>query len=65
MDRRLEDFGHGLSATSANDRDGFIIPKVDVAETEAGLEQAAKLSGFDEKDMSLDIHDSALPTSLL
>jgi HSP20 family protein len=62
MDRMLEDFGRGFPqsvAGGARER-GFLSPKVDVAETEAGLELTAELPGFDEKDVSLEIHDGIL-----
>ena len=60
MDRLLEDFGRGLPAAFTNEKGGFLVPKVDVAETEAGLELTAELPGFDEKDVALDIHDGVL-----
>ncbi|MEJ2411341.1 MAG: Hsp20/alpha crystallin family protein, partial [Novosphingobium sp.] len=60
MDRLLEDFGRGLPAAASGGKDGFVIPKVDVAETDAGLELTAELPGFDEKDVALDIHDGVL-----
>ena len=58
MDRLFEDFGRNLPA--AGGKSGFLIPKVDVAETDAGLELTAELPGFDEKDVSLDIQDGVL-----
>lgn len=60
MDRLLEDFGRGLPAAFSSSKNGFQIPKVDVAETDAGLELTAELPGFDEKDVSLDIQDGIL-----
>ena len=60
MDRMLENFGQGFPAASSATRSGFLLPKVDVAETEQGLELTAELPGFDEKDVSLDIHDGVL-----
>lgn len=60
MDRLLEDFGHSLPASFASSKSGFVLPKVDVAETAVGLEVTAELPGFDEKDVSLDIHDGVL-----
>lgn len=60
MERMLEDIGHGVPAPFGNDKGGFVIPKVDVAETDSGLELTAELPGFDEKDVSLDIHDGVL-----
>ena len=60
MDRLLEDFGGGLPSAFTSEKGGFLLPKVDVAETESGLEMTAGLPGFDEKDVSLDIHDGVL-----
>src|SRR5262249_21709255 len=60
MDRMLEDFGRGLPAAVIRGNDEFLLPKVDVAETDAGLELTAELPGFDEKDVSLDIHEGVL-----
>ncbi|WP_324741648.1 Hsp20/alpha crystallin family protein [Tsuneonella sp. CC-YZS046] len=60
IDRLLEDFGRDLPAALSSNKGGFIIPKVDVAETDEGLELTAELPGFDEKDVSLDIHDGVL-----
>jgi HSP20 family protein len=60
MDRMFEDFGRGAPVPFVAGRDGFLIPKVDVSESEAGLELTAELPGFDEKDVSLDIHEGIL-----
>jgi len=61
LDRLFEDFGRGWPAAGGGGgKDGFLVPKVDVAETEAGLELTAELPGFDEKDVTLDIHDGVL-----
>ncbi|MCX7865102.1 MAG: Hsp20/alpha crystallin family protein [Novosphingobium sp.] len=60
MDRLLEDFGRGLPTTWTTDKPRFLLPKVDAAETDEGLEITAELPGFDEKDVSLDIHDGVL-----
>jgi HSP20 family protein len=59
MDRMLEDIGRGVPSAFADDK-GFIIPKVDVSESDAGLELTAELPGFDDKDVSLDIHEGVL-----
>jgi HSP20 family protein len=60
MNRLFEGFGQRLPAPFESGKQGFIVPKVDVAETDAGLELTADLPGFDEKDVSLDIHDGVL-----
>jgi HSP20 family protein len=60
MDRMLEDVGRGIPAAFVQGKEGFVAPKVDIAETDAGLELTAELPGFDEKDVSLDIHEGIL-----
>lgn len=60
MDKLLEDFGQSLPAAAGETKGTFLLPKVDVAETDAGLELTAELPGFDEKDVSLDIHEGVL-----
>lgn len=60
MDRLFENFGHGFSSPMAFDTDGFLSPKVDVAETDKGLELTAELPGIDQKDIQLDITDGIL-----
>lgn len=62
MDRLLVDFGRSWpsATTQAGEQKNFLLPKVDVAETDAGLELTAELPGFDEKDVSLDIQDGVL-----
>ena len=61
MDRMLQDFGSNLPETAPfGGKQGFMLPKVDVAETEEGIELTADLPGFDEKDVSLDIHEGVL-----
>lgn len=64
MDRLLEDFGRSWPGASGREGrgegGGFMLPKVDVAETEQGLELTAELPGFDEKDVTLDIQEGVL-----
>lgn len=60
MDRMFEDFGRNWPVNFTEGKDGFVLPRVDVAETDAGLELTAELPGFDEKDISLDIQDDVL-----
>jgi len=59
MDRLFDDFtkGRALPATSGA---GFLTPKVNVAESDAGLEVTAELPGIDQKDIDLDITDGVL-----
>lgn len=57
MDRLFEEFGR-WSPTVASD--GFLNPKVDIAETAEGLEMTAELPGVAEKDIDLEIEDGVL-----
>ena len=59
MDRLLEEFGRAVPAQNQG-RDAFLLPKVDVAETDSGIELTAELPGFEEKDVSVDLHDGVL-----
>src|SRR5512143_2907388 len=59
MDRLLGGFDTGWPAVTTGQQ-GCLLPKVDIAETDAGLELTADLPGYDEKDVSLDIHDGVL-----
>lgn len=58
MDRMLEDFTRSWPA--APERNGFLSPKVNIAETDAGLEVTAELPGIDEKEIELDIANGVL-----
>lgn len=60
LDQFLEDFARAWPAATTQEKNGFLIPKVDVAETDAGLELTAELPGFDQKAISLDIQNDIL-----
>jgi HSP20 family protein len=61
LERLLLDVGQRWPfAGLAGEKHGFLLPKMDVAETEAGLELTAELPGFEDKDVSLDIQDGIL-----
>lgn len=60
LDRLVDDFGRGWPPLNARESKGFLLPKVDIAETDTGLELTAELPGFDERDVSLDIHEGML-----
>jgi len=61
MDRVFEDFTRDWSLPGPYaGAGGFLSPKVDVAETEKGLEITAELPGIDEKDIDLDLSDGVL-----
>lgn len=59
MDRLFDDFTKGWSLPETTG-DGFLTPKVDVVETETGLEMTADLPGIDRKDIELDVTDGVL-----
>lgn len=63
MDRLLEDFGRSWSG--AGTREGaasgsYLMPKVDVCETDQGLEMTVELPGFDEQDVNIDVQENVL-----
>ncbi len=59
MDRLFDDFAKGWNLPEGS-ATGFLSPKVNVCETEAGLEMTADLPGVDQKDIELDITDGVL-----
>jgi HSP20 family protein len=59
MDRLIESFSRDWPVPAAT-RGGFLSPKVDVAETDKGLEISAELPGIDQKDIALDLADGVL-----
>lgn len=59
MDRLFDDFTRGWKLPAMPET-GFLTPKVDLVETEAGLEMTAELPGIDQKDIELDITDGVL-----
>jgi HSP20 family protein len=60
MDRLFDSFTRDWSAPAAVSGSGFLTPKVNVSETDKGLEMTAELPGIDQKDISLDIADNVL-----
>jgi HSP20 family protein len=60
MDRLFEDFtrGWGLPANLATS--ALLSPKVNVAETDKGLEVTADLPGVDQKDIEINLADGIL-----
>lgn len=60
MDDLFESFTRGWALPATFTDNGYLTPKVDVAETEAGLEVTAELPGIDVKDVSLDLEDDML-----
>ena len=62
MDRMIDSFSRnwGDQPWSARLPGTFHSPKVDVAETDKGLEITAELPGIDQKDIELDLADGVL-----
>lgn len=60
MDRMFEDFTRGWAVPEAFRGNGFLSPKVDIAETDKGLELTAELPGIDEKDIDLELAEGVL-----
>ena len=60
IDRLFDDFGRDWGFSMARNGNGYLTPRVDVAETEAGLEMTAELPGVDPKDITLDVADGVL-----
>jgi HSP20 family protein len=60
MDRMFDEFSRGFGTPSAEVENGFLAPRMDVAETEKGLEITAELPGVDPKDISLDVTDGVM-----
>lgn len=58
MERLFEDFSRGGAVGPVGQ--GFLTPKVNIAETEKGLELTADLPGVDQKDIDLDLTDNVL-----
>lgn len=53
----FKDFGAVPSVWGGN---GVAVPKIDVKETEKGIEVSAELPGVDEKDIELELDDDVL-----
>lgn len=60
MDRMFADFARGWGAPTTTMPASFLAPRVDVAETDKGLELTAELPGVDYKDIDLDLTDGVL-----
>lgn len=61
VNRAFEDMFKGIGALPAVwGGNGVATPKIDVKETEKGLEVSAELPGVDEKDIELEIDDDIL-----
>lgn len=58
VDRLFDSFARDLPTPAVPK--GFLSPKVDVAETEQGLEISAELPGVEQKDIQLDLTEGVL-----
>jgi len=59
IDRMFDEFGR-WNMPFAQSNESFLSPKVNVAETDKGLELTAELPGVDQKDIDLDLTDNVL-----
>jgi HSP20 family protein len=59
MDRMFEGVPRAWPAAGITSA-GFLTPKVNIAETEAGLEVTAEFPGIDPKDIDVDVTDGVL-----
>jgi HSP20 family protein len=60
MDRMFQDFGREWPQAAPSGTSGVLSPKVNVAETEKGIEITADMPGVDPKDIALDLADGVL-----
>ena len=59
LDRFFDDWPRTWPAPTGKEGD-FVAPRVDIAETEAGLEMTADLPGVAQEDISLDLADNVM-----
>lgn len=63
MDRLFEDFSHSFGMPSLREtfgEDRFLMPRLDVDETEKAYEISVELPGIDEKDLEVSVADGVL-----
>lgn len=60
INRMFDDVWRGHNLPAAFGGVGYLAPKVDIKETDTGLEVSAELPGVDEKDISVELLDTAL-----
>jgi HSP20 family protein len=60
MDRMFDDFTRGWVVPATFGTSGMLSPKVNVAETDKGLEVTADLPGIDQKDIEINLADGIL-----
>ncbi|TDQ78961.1 HSP20 family protein [Dongia mobilis] len=60
FDRLFDDMFKGFGALPSVWGEGAAAPKIDVKETDAGIEVTAELPGVDEKDVTVELADDLL-----
>jgi len=60
MNRLFEDFARDWAVPARFGSSDFLSPKINVAETETGLELTAELPGIEPKDIQIDLADGIL-----
>lgn len=60
INRMFDDVWRGHHLPAAFGGEGYLALRVDVKETDKGLEVSAELPGVDEKDISVELHDDML-----
>jgi hypothetical protein len=60
MDRMFDDFTRGWAVPATFGTSGMLSPKVNVAETDKGLEVTADLPGIDQKDIEINLANGIL-----
>ena len=60
MDQLFDSFTRGWGLPTLASGDTFLSPRVDIAETETGLEMTAELPGIDPKAIELELEDDML-----
>ena len=60
MDQLFDSFTRGWALPMLSSNENVLSPRVDIAETEAGLEMTAELPGIDPKAIELELADDVL-----
>ena len=60
MDQLFDSFTRGWGLPTLASGESFLSPRVDIAETETGLEMTAELPGIDPKAIELELDDDVL-----
>jgi HSP20 family protein len=60
MDRLFDTFSRGLSMPMSGMPEGYLSPRVNIAENATGLELTAELPGIEEKDIDVSLAEGVL-----